>query len=256
MPLAAPRFGGLTAAFRSFASMIGDVTVQDRFDCPMGDMRVRVATVKDAAAILGIYGYYVENLAVTFECEVPSLEDIEGRMARTLARYPYFVAELLPAEGVGEDVVECGKCAAGCQESGAVGAGKGAEPRVIGFAYAGPLRSRSAYDRAVETSIYVDSSIRGKGAGRALYQALEAALAKMGVLDMYACVACADDYDEHLSDASIRFHERLGFSRVGMFKDCGHKFGRWYSISWMSKPLGEHVANPPALRPFPEVCSL
>lgn len=215
--------------------------MQDRFACTSGDVSVRVATVNDAAAILGIYSYYVENLAVTFECEVPSVDEIAARIERTLSRYPYFVAELLPAEGetVAADVT---------------GNAESAAPRIVGFAYAGPLRMRSAYDRAVETSIYVASDTRGKGTGRALYRALEDALGKMGVIDMYACVACADAYDEHLSDASLRFHERQGFSKVGLFENCGYKFGRWYSIAWMTKALGEHIPDPPAVRMFSEAC--
>lgn len=209
--------------------MIGDVTVQNQLDGSSGGVNVRIATVDDAAAILGIYSYYVENLAVTFECEVPSVDEIAARMERTLRRYPYFVAEMPSSDG-------------------------GA--RIVGFAYAGPLRTRSAYDRAVETSIYVASDVRGNGAGRLLYETLESALVKMGILDMYACVASSDVYDEHLSDASLRFHERRGFSPAGTFADCGYKFNRWYSITWMRKSLGEHIVNPASVRPFFEACEV
>lgn len=66
---------------------------------------------------------------------------------------------------------------------------------------------------------------RTTGVGRALYEALEDALRRMGILSAYACVACPNPDDEHLTDASSRFHERMGYAKVGEFADCGNKFG-------------------------------
>ena len=39
------------------------------------------------------------------------------------------------------------------------------------------------------------------------------------------------------NDASIRFHERLGFQRVGHFREVGHKFGRWLDLVFMQRFL-------------------
>ena len=43
------------------------------------DVRIRTATIEDAEELLGIYAYYIKNTAVTFEYEVPSVEEFQGR---------------------------------------------------------------------------------------------------------------------------------------------------------------------------------
>jgi phosphinothricin acetyltransferase len=37
--------------------------------------------------------------------------------------------------------------------------------------------------------------------------------------------------------ASLRFHERLGFERVGHFREVGFKFGRWLDLVLMQRIL-------------------
>lgn len=86
--------------------------------------------------------------------------------------------------------------------------------------------------------------------GHALYEALEDALRRMGILSAYACVACPNPDDEHLTDASSRFHERMGYAKVGEFADCGNKFGRWYDIAWMKKDLGLRKLDPKPVTPL------
>ena len=46
-------------------------------------MTIRVATIEDAAALVEIYRYYVEKTAITFEYDVPSVEEFEGRLLST-----------------------------------------------------------------------------------------------------------------------------------------------------------------------------
>lgn len=57
----------------------------------MDTITIRTANLDDAAALLAVYAPYVEQTAITFEYEVPSLEEFRGRIARTLRRYPYLV---------------------------------------------------------------------------------------------------------------------------------------------------------------------
>ena len=57
---------------------------------------------------------------------------------------------------------------------------------------------------------------------------------------MNACIAYTEQEDEYLTLDSVRFHERLGYSRVARFHKCGKKFGRWYDMIWMEKLIGEH----------------
>ena len=81
---------------------------------------------------------------------------------------------------------------------------------------------------------------RKKGVGRLLYQALEEELKKMGILNLYACIAYPVVEDEYLDKNSALFHEHMGYRKVGEFHKCGYKFGRWYSMIWMEKIIGEH----------------
>jgi L-amino acid N-acyltransferase YncA len=46
----------------------------------------------DAAALLAIYAPYVEHTAITFEYDVPSLEEFRLRIQNTLQKFPYLVA--------------------------------------------------------------------------------------------------------------------------------------------------------------------
>lgn len=188
---------------------------------PSGDLTIRAAAPEDAAALLAIYAPYVEKTAVTFEYSVPSPEDFAGRVARTLERYPWLIAE--------------------------------AGGQIMGYAYAGRFQERAAYGWAVETSVYVREDAKRRGTGRALYGALERCLAAQGVLNLNACIACPERPDEYLTRDSVEFHSRLGWRLVGEFRQCGCKFGRWYNMVWMEKHIGPHPANPPAVRPFPEV---
>ena len=180
---------------------------------------VRRATPADAARMLKIYAWYVEHTAVTFEYDSPSPDEFAARVERTTRRYPWLALE----------------------EQG----------RLLGYAYAGPLYRRAAYDWSCETTIYLDREVRGHGYGRRLYGALEAALVEMGMRGMYACVAAPmAREDEYLTLDSARFHARMGFSEAGRFHGCGYKFGRWYDVLWMEKRIGplDHPARAPFKR--------
>ena len=59
--------------------------------------------------------------------------------------------------------------------------------------------------------------------------------------------------DEYLTDNSIRFHEHMGFRRIGVFTRSGYKFGRWYNMSWAEKLLMEHPEHPEPVIPFPQL---
>lgn len=184
---------------------------------------VRDATLEDAECILEIYRYYVENTAITFEYTTPSLEEFLGRMTRTMQRYPYLV---LLEEG-----------------------------QIVGYAYAGPFVDRAAYDWSCELTIYLDYQVRGGGRGRLLYEALQDRLAKMGILNLYACIGYPRTQDEYLTANSAEFHAHLGFHTVGTFAQCGYKFGRWYDMIWMEKVIGEHRVPQENVTKYPALLS-
>lgn len=182
-------------------------------------MEIRLATPKDAEALLQIYGFYVENTAISFEYTAPTVAEFQARIEKTLTEYPYLVA------------VE--------------------EGRIIGYAYAGPFRSRAAYKHWSEVSIYIDRDCRGKGTGTALYAALEALLVKQNIYTLCAVITSTDrQEDAHLTDASIRFHTRMGYRLIGKHTDCGYKFHKWYSVCLMEKPIREKELSPDPFIPF------
>ncbi len=185
------------------------------------DFLIRSATPDDAAALAAIYRPYVEGTAITFEYEAPSAEEFSSRIAHTLERYPYLVA-----------------------------ADKADPFHLLGYAYASVYHGRAAYSWSVETSIYVAKSERTKGIGRTLHAELEDELKEMGIQNMYACItALPEDRsdDPYLTDASIRFHERLGYALCARFARCGYKFGQWYDVVWMERMIGTHPTPAPAL---------
>ncbi len=201
--------------------------VQENAGAAAGEgMCIRMATPDDAERLLQIYAPYVRDTAITFEWDVPSVEDFRQRIARMLERYPYLVAE-------------------------------SADGQALGYAYAGPLKERKAYDWACELSIYVAQDARGRGVGGALYATLKRLLSAMGVTNLNACIGypAAPD-DPYLTRASVEFHTHLGFEWVGRFHGCGYKFGRWYDMVWMEKIVGDHPSNALPLRPVSQVAAL
>ena len=163
--------------------------------------------MSDASEILEIYAPYVEHTAISFEYEVPDITEFEERIRKITARFPYLVAE----------------------ENG----------RIIGFCYANEFRTRKAYEKNVETSIYIDKRNRRSGIGRVLYTELELRLREMGIRNMYACIAYPEREDEYLTKDSVKFHEKMGFEQCGFFRLCGCKFDRWYHMVYMEKIIAE-----------------
>lgn len=182
------------------------------------DIKIRQASADDAEELLEIYAPYVRDTAVSFEYEVPPAEEFRRRIENTMEMYPYLAAE-----------------------TGGV---------IAGYAYAGAFKERSAYDRAVETTVYVRRDMRRMGVGSRLYGKLEECLKAQGILNLNACIAYTDAEDKYLTGDSVRFHEKAGFQMAGHFHKCGYKFGRWYDMVWMEKLIGEHGPNPRLISPF------
>ena len=105
----------------------------------------------------------------------------------------------------------------------------------------------------MEVSIYIRRDVRGKGIGRALYEALEKILLLQNICTLEACVAACDREDKHLTDSSVRFHTRMGYKTVGKMSDCGYKFGAWYHLLWMEKHIAQRKAEMGEMILFPEV---
>ena len=185
--------------------------------------RLRTVTPDDAEQLLLIYAPYVEETAISFEYDIPSEAEFRRRIENVQKTYPYIAAE---------------------DESG----------RLLGYAYTHTFIAREAYNHSAETTIYVSKDLRHSGLGKALYGALEDLSRAMHIYNLYACIGEPQgEEDEYLGYNSIRFHEHLGFRRIGVFTSSGYKFGRWYNMSWAEKLLGEHPETPAPLLSFPQL---
>jgi len=162
---------------------------------------IRPSRETDVVEITTIYGYHVLHGLASFEEVPPELDEIASRRREILAHgLPYLVAE----------------------RSG----------RVLGYCYAGPYRTRSAYRFTVEDSIYIDQTEAGRGLGRALLAALLDRCTELGYRQMVAVIGGSDTWP------SIRLHAALGFTRAGVLRAVGFKFGRWVDIVLMQRALG------------------
>ncbi len=116
---------------------------------------------------------------------------------------------------------------------------------IAGYAYAGALKNRAAYNWSCEMTVYLDHNVQKCGLGRMIYEEMERRLGRMGILNLYACIGYPETEDEYLTNNSTEFHAHLGYKRVGEFRNSGYKFGRWYHMVWMEKIIGAHRENQP-----------
>lgn len=182
-------------------------------------IKIRTAKVDDAQALLDIYKYYIEHSALTFEYEVPTLEEFQGRIAHILQHYPYLVAE-----SAGE---------------------------IIGYAYAGRFQPRAAYAWNAEMTIYLNPNIRRQGVGRKLYTLLEEILKEQGIVKTIAVITFP--IDEYSDFNSMQFHEKMGYHLAGKMDYCGYKFGRWYSTIYMDKRINTPAEKMCAIKDFEDI---
>lgn len=158
-------------------------------------MWVREARAADAAAVQEIYAHHVRHGVGTFEEEPPDLAEIGERMRR---------GHWVVAEDGGP---------------------------VLGYAYYGPYRPRSAYRFTVEDSVYVRHDGAGRGIGSELLNALVEHAVAAGFRQMVAAVGSSDNA------ASIALHERCGFVRAGVLSGVGAKFGRTLDVVLLQRAL-------------------
>lgn len=178
----------------------------------MSDDNVRPVTSADVEAIQAICRPIVETTHISFELEVPSLDEIARRIAEYTSRLPWLIA-----------VVD--------------------DDRAVGYAYAAPHGSRDAYRWAVDTSIYLDAGVRRRGVGTTLYQELLAQLRALGYVSAFAGIALPNP-------ASVALHERVGFVAIGSFPIAGFKFGRWVDVGLWRCGLADPAEEPFAPGPW------
>jgi L-amino acid N-acyltransferase YncA len=110
---------------------------------------------------------------------------------------------------------------------------------IIGYAYCNWFKPRAAYRFTVESTIYLDKNMCGKGFGRQLLNALIQAAELVGVRKMIAGIGDSEN------NKSIGLHRAAGFSHVGTFKSCGWKFNRWLDVIFLERSIGEGDTTAP-----------
>ena len=161
-------------------------------------VRIRSAITADAPAIQAIYAPIVRDTVISFETEIPTVQEIAQRIDDTLSTHPYLVAEI---DGV-----------------------------VAGYAYASQHRSRPAYRWSADVTVYVAAEARRSGLGRALYGRLLPMLTEQQFHAAFAGIALPNP-------ASVGLHEAMGFTPVGVYREVGYKFGRWCDVGWWQRLL-------------------
>lgn len=180
----------------------------------MGEIIIRPVTEEDAAELVSIYGPYVTGTSVTYEYEVPSVEEFRGRIRNTTKNYPYLAAE---QDGV-----------------------------ILGYAYASSFHPRAAFRWSAEATVYIRKEAHGRGIGRMLYEALEEILRKQNVQTVIALIA--DPNPE-----SVAFHERMGYRVAGRLTNCAYKQEQWRGMFYLEKFLGKHEGEPKPFIPYSEI---
>jgi phosphinothricin acetyltransferase len=192
------------------------------------EKKIRSIAPGDAQAVAEIYAPFVLNSATSFEAVAPDAAEIRKRIAELTPRHPWLVFE--------------------------------AGGHVLGYAYASQHRSRQAYQWSTDVSVYIHESARNQRVGRALYTALFDLLRRQGYFNAYAGITLPNP-------GSVRLHESMGFTNVGVYSRVGFKFGRWHDVAWLqlrlleepsptAAPLSsENLFNDPAVLSFLANCA-
>jgi len=154
---------------------------------------IRKITIEDAPEIMDIYNYYVDNSIVTFDIHHASLEKIQTKIRTTIERFPWIVYE----------------------ENG----------EILGYAHGSEWKAKDAYKHSTETTVYLKHTAINKGLGTTLYKELIDQLKKLNFHALIGCITLPNG-------PSISLHEKLGFEKIGHFKEVGYKFEKWIDVGY------------------------
>lgn len=154
---------------------------------------IRPVKPEDAAAICGIYNYYVKNTVITFEEKPVSIHEMEGRIRETTRSFPWLVWET--------------------------------EGTLAGYAYTHPWRERSAYRFSAEDSIYLKQGFEGRGIGKHLLSRLLEEMKKTTIHAIVAGITIPND-------RSVSLHEKFGFTHIARFREIGYKQDAWLDVGY------------------------
>jgi phosphinothricin acetyltransferase len=171
-------------------------------------LAIRPFAPDDADAVAEIFAHYVRTTVISFETEPRSAAAWRAVAADLAgAGWPFLVGTVDEPGG----------------------------PAVVGFSYVGPWRSKPAYSRTVETTVYLAPGTTGRGYGRLLLTAVLGAAAAAGARQVIAVIADSGD------GSSLRLHSSLGFDTVGVLRQVGFKHDRWMDVTLMQLTLPDRM---------------
>ena len=177
-------------------------------------MKIRTADPeRDAERIAEIYRPHVEDGLASFEERAPTATEISERIRSILEWTPWLVAE---------------------DDSGPLS----------GYAYAAKHRERAGYRWSVDISVYIDPAWHRRGVGSQLYSELLSLLRRQGFVNVYAGITLPNP-------GSVRLHESIGMSLIGVYEGVGYKFGEWLPVAWYGMRLSEPSVPPDEPVPYP-----
>lgn len=166
-------------------------------------MIIRPATPADAEAVCAIANWVIRDTLATFNTVEKTPDQVHQQIAASNGSY-------LVAEQDG---------------------------RVLGHAYFFPFRSGPGYRFTAEHTVHLLPAAQGKGAGRALMQALEGKAREAQIHVLIASVSSANP-------AAIAFHAALGYQETARMPELGCKNGLWLDTVFMQKILTPGIPAP------------
>ena len=154
---------------------------------------IRKVNLDDAAQIRDIYNHYVDHTIITFEENQVSIENMKDYIRETTANLPWYVFD--------------------------------ENSEILGYAYASSWKSRCVYKYSLESTIYLRPDSFGKGIGSKLYKLLLDEIRKLGYRAVIGGISLPNP-------ASVALHEKLGFEKIGQFKEVGYKFKKWIDVGY------------------------
>ncbi len=154
-------------------------------------MHIREAQEADIPAMLAIYNHAIRTSTATFDLQEQTLVQRQEWFAHYGGPHPLIVADI--------------------------------DGHIAGYSCLSPFRSKPAYSRTAELSVYIDDRFQGRGIGKALVKEI---LNRAQKLNYHVVIAGITEGN----DISIKLHEAFGFTLAGRFKEVGYKFDAWQDV--------------------------
>ncbi len=175
---------------------------------------LRLVAERDFAPIAALTNHYIATSSIHFGYEPVREDELRAAWREHRATHPWLVAE--------------------------------AATQLLGYAKAGPWRTRAAYGWTPEVGLYVQPDRHRQGIGRRLYGRLLDLLAAQGFVAAIGGITLPNP-------GSVALHEALGFRPAGVVRRAGWKHGAWLDVGFWQRDLQPDGFTPGAIR-APDEC--